>query len=188
MEIAPCTTGKHSTVDDTPEPEKPTVEEEAAKPKPVIAQMEPAIAAPAPRLPVSTAATPKPTASPAPPEDESDDPDATVSTGVTCKRKNCGETYKGGDRSEEECTHHPGQPIFHEGSKGWTCCKKRVLDFDEFLRIPGCKTKKRHLFVGSKKDESQEEMLDNVRYAVPPTQLPFLSRLRMLTKTESLQL
>jgi hypothetical protein len=40
-------------------------------------------------------------------------------------------------------------PIFHEGSKGYTCCKRRVLEFDEycrlvdeidyrFLKIPGC--------------------------------------------------
>lgn len=24
------------------------------------------------------------------------------------------------------------QPIFHEGSKGYSCCKRRTLDFDEF--------------------------------------------------------
>jgi len=24
-------------------------------------------------------------------------------------------------------------PIFHEGSKGYTCCKRRVLEFDEYL-------------------------------------------------------
>lgn len=28
--------------------------------------------------------------------------------------------------------------IFHEGLKGWSCCKKRVASFDEFLQIPGC--------------------------------------------------
>ena len=37
---------------------------------------------------------------------------------------------------------HPGQPIFHEGSKGWSCCTRRVLEFDEFLKIKGCKTGK----------------------------------------------
>lgn len=44
------------------------------------------------------------------------------------------------------------QAIFHEGSKGYLCCKRRVLEFDEFMKIPGCKEGK-HLFVGSKKDE-----------------------------------
>jgi CHORD/CS domain len=45
---------------------------------------------------------------------------------------------------------HSRPPIFHEGSKGYTCCKRRVLEFDEcdlcslilidnrFLKIAGC--------------------------------------------------
>ena len=44
------------------------------------------------------------------------------------------------------------QAIFHEGSKGYLCCKRRVLEFSEFLKIEGC-TEGKHLFVGSKKDE-----------------------------------
>jgi hypothetical protein len=35
---------------------------------------------------------------------------------------------------------HPGQPVFHEGSKGWSCCARRVLIFDDFLNIRGCRT------------------------------------------------
>lgn len=30
--------------------------------------------------------------------------------------------------------------IFHEGMKGWNCCSKRVISFDDFLKIPGCAT------------------------------------------------
>lgn len=62
--------------------------------------------------------------------------------------------------------HHPGHPIFHEGSKGWSCCKKRVLDFDEFMQIAGCKSKAKHMFVGSgkKAGASGEKALDTVRY------------------------
>lgn len=59
--------------------------------------------------------------------------------------------------------HHPGAALFHEGSKGWTCCKRRVLEFDEFMKIEGCKTKDRHLFVGSGK-KGGEENLDTVRH------------------------
>lgn len=59
--------------------------------------------------------------------------------------------------------HHPGQALFHEGSKGWTCCKRRVLEFDEFMKIEGCKTKRKHLFVGSKKDTGTEEAVSAVR-------------------------
>jgi hypothetical protein len=83
---------------------------------------------------------------------------------MTCRRKGCGETHKGGDREGEKCVHHPGAPIFHEGSKGWSCCKRRVLEFDQFMNIEGCKTKDRHLFVGSaKKNKEGEEKLETVR-------------------------
>lgn len=58
--------------------------------------------------------------------------------------------------------HHPGAPIFHEGSKGWSCCKRRVLEFDQFMNIEGCKTKDRHLFVGSGK-KGGEEKVETVR-------------------------
>lgn len=156
MNIPPCTTGKHSTVDDTP----------VEAPKPVPADV-PA-AAPAPqsapaRLPTAQAPQ-QPPSSPAPPEDEDDDPNAAVPDNATCKRKTCGVTYKGSPRSDDEnCQHHPGAPIFHEGSKGWSCCKRRVLDFDDFLKIPGCNTKSRHLFVGAKKDDG-EERLDTIRH------------------------
>lgn len=54
----------------------------------------------------------------------------------------------------------PPQPIFHEGSKGYLCCKRRVLDFDDFLNMPGCRYTT-HLFVGQPKAETEdEEMVD----------------------------
>ncbi len=86
---------------------------------------------------------------------------------MTCRRKGCGHTHKGGDREGESCVYHPGAPLFHEGSKGWTCCKRRVLEFDQFMNIEGCKTKDRHLFVGSGKkgkEAGSEEKLATVRY------------------------
>ncbi|KAG6605709.1 Cysteine and histidine-rich domain-containing protein RAR1, partial [Cucurbita argyrosperma subsp. sororia] len=33
-------------------------------------------------------------------------------------------------------------PLFHDGMKEWSCCKKRSHDFSLFLEIPGCKTGK----------------------------------------------
>ncbi|KAI4351884.1 hypothetical protein L6164_006189, partial [Bauhinia variegata] len=33
-------------------------------------------------------------------------------------------------------------PIFHDGIKEWSCCKKRSHDFSLFLEIPGCKSGK----------------------------------------------
>lgn len=163
MEIPPCTTGKHSTVDDTPAPEpKPNNADVDAK---IRAENERAQNLPPPVARVAVAAQPpKATPSPAPPEDEDDDPDIPIPDGATCKRRGCGAVYKAGqDRSTEECVHHPGQALFHEGSKGWTCCKRRVLEFDEFMKLPGCTTKPQHLFVGKKKDPTSEEELKDVR-------------------------
>lgn len=146
MSIPPCTTGKHSTVDDTPQP--------ATKAE---SKQEPDIAAPraVPRLPIAQAApsqSSKP-ATPQPPvESEDDEPSLEIPNGTTCRRKACNATYNGEARSDSEaCVHHPGVPIFHEGSKGYSCCKKRVLDFDDFMRLEGCNKKPRHLFIGSGK-------------------------------------
>lgn len=163
MAIPPCTTGKHSTVDDTPAPEpKPDNADVDAK---IKAEQERAENLPPPVARVAVAAQPpKATPSPAPPEEEDDDPDLPIPDGASCKRRGCGATYKAGQSREgEECVHHPGQALFHEGSKGWTCCKKRVLEFDEFMKIPGCKTTSQHLFVGKKKDPASEEEIKDVR-------------------------
>ncbi|ORY13468.1 CORD and CS domain protein [Clohesyomyces aquaticus] len=171
LSIPPCTTGKHSEVDDTPAPE-PTGDQNAASKVPdntpvSLGSLEAALPAPIPRLPTSqnTSVRPSPSQTPAPPpESEDDDPSLAITDGQTCRRKTCGEKYKAGSTREgEKCVHHPGAPVFHEGSKGWSCCKRRVLEFDQFMNIEGCTTKDRHLFVGSGK-KSGEEKVDTVRH------------------------
>lgn len=102
-------------------------------------------------------------------EQEEDDLSVPVTPGTTCKRRGCGKTYvddatSRGTGSEAVCVHHPGAPVFHEGSKGWSCCKRRVLEFDEFLKIPGCK-EGNHLFVGSNK------VIQEMEYESIPLQL-----------------
>lgn len=167
LTITPCTTGKHSTIDDTPAPveNKPSDDQveariRAAAPSSESAGLPPPVARQA--LP---AQPPRASPSPAPPEEEeSDDPGAQPQDGATCRRKGCGAAYQSNhDREAEECAHHPGNPLFHEGSKGYTCCKRRVLEFDEFMRLPGCKTKRRHLFVGKPKSAKAEEVVQDVR-------------------------
>ncbi|KAH8599034.1 HSP20-like chaperone [Bisporella sp. PMI_857] len=172
MGIPPCTTGKHSTTDHPPSLEKKQVDpSDAATPitKPISTTPEPS------RGPVSA---PQPTATPPPPppESEDDDPSLEITKGKICRRKACGAQYEGGSRDGEKCTFHPGVPIFHEGSKGYTCCKRRVLEFDEFMRIEGCKTKDGHLFIGSGKPKGNkaggQEVVENVRhdfYQTPTT-------------------
>ena len=36
------------------------------------------------------------------------------------------------------CQFHPGQPVFHDALKGWSCCNKRSTDFTEFLNFKVC--------------------------------------------------
>ncbi|KAH9857064.1 chord-domain-containing protein [Lenzites betulinus] len=101
-------------------------------------------------------------------EEEEDDPAASVPVGTTCRHNGCNVTYENDDLHRREggaaaeCTYHPKPPIFHEGSKGYLCCKRRVLEFDEFLKIEGCKTG-RHVFVPKQKADPQEEQFTECR-------------------------
>ncbi|CAD6446643.1 a054c1a9-af72-4334-b59e-6aaffa5facdb [Sclerotinia trifoliorum] len=162
LAIPPCTTGKHSTTDHPPQVEKKPAPDASTEASPAPSPPpEPSRApiAPAPQ----SAATPPP-----PAESEDDDASLEIPVGKICRRKACGKQYEGKGREGEKCVFHPGVPIFHEGSKGYTCCKRRVLEFDEFMKIEGCKSKDAHLFIGSggkgKSKEGGEEILETVRY------------------------
>ncbi|KAK4143217.1 cysteine and histidine-rich domain-containing protein [Dichotomopilus funicola] len=174
MTIPPCTEGKHSTTDLPPKIEK----KEAADPALLAAAGTSTNLPPAPpRAPVATAPQHVPTPPPPAPESDDDDDSVEIPDGRMCRRKACGVSYKkgAGKREGEKCVHHPGAPIFHEGSKGYSCCKRRVLEFDQFMKIEGCTTKERHLFVGSGKKDGAgggsadaggggEELLETVRH------------------------
>ncbi|KAJ1731633.1 hypothetical protein LPJ61_002435 [Coemansia biformis] len=90
----------------------------------------------------------------APEEDPVDEDPAGVAVpeDAKCKRNGCGAAYESDatSRRPEQCQFHPGKAVFHEGTKGWTCCKPRAMDFDEFMRIAGC-ARGRHLFVGTRR-------------------------------------
>lgn len=171
LDIEPCTEGKHSTTDLPPQIEKKEAPADGAVLK-EVADSANATGGPAlPRAPINTA-TPSATPPPPPPESDDDDAALDIPDGRICRRRACGASFKkGAERSDQEnCVHHPGVPIFHEGSKGYSCCKRRVLEFDEFMKIEGCQTKPRHLFVGSGKKEKaktggvqEEELLETVR-------------------------
>ncbi|KAI3632274.1 hypothetical protein MIR68_009380 [Amoeboaphelidium protococcarum] len=107
---------------------------------------------------------------------ERDPVDAIIKDGMVCKRNGCGYAYKVGDDEDDykelnrTCHFHPGAPVFHEGSKGWSCCSRKVLEFDEFLKIKGCQ-QDQHLFIGSAADKacdksqlSQKNKAINVRH------------------------
>lgn len=163
MDIPPCTVGTHSTTDKPPQLDEKPQQDESALAK----RIEELNAAAPPRTPIQPALH-APTPPLPQPESEDDDPSLEIPDGASCKRRACGATYKkGSSRQAEDCIHHPGVPIFHEGSKGYSCCKRRVLEFDQFMNIVGCKTKHQHLFVGSgEKDKAaagSEEVLSTVR-------------------------
>ncbi|KAL8795240.1 MAG: hypothetical protein Q9195_002251 [Heterodermia aff. obscurata] len=174
LSIPPCTTGKHSTIDDTPKPEQvqPTEEDSTSAPpavKPISRSTNrDSESVPASRVPIAAQpVAPNPQA-PAP-ESDSDDLSIPIPSNTTCRRRGCNTSSSSiadaSSRENEECVYHPGQALFHEGTKGWTCCKRRVLEFDEFMKIEGCAQKKKHLFVGSGKKASGEEALSEAPIA-----------------------
>lgn len=155
-------------MDDTPNPEPAQTPAISTKTVPVSGPVSNGapLSNPAPRVPLSNAPVPVAVTQQAP-ESESDDPSLPVPPKTTCKRRGCNVTTGEESHSliqiQEDCVYHPGQALFHEGSKGWTCCKRRVLEFDEFMKIEGCKRKKHHLFVGRRKAVETEETLLSVR-------------------------
>lgn len=75
-----------------------------------------------------------------------------VAQGTKCLHKGCEATYRGERSVRETCVYHPGNPVFHEGFKFWSCCERtKVTDFSEFLSIRGC-TEGKHCF----RDEAAE--------------------------------
>lgn len=65
-----------------------------------------------------------------------------VQVGASCKRNACDTRYISEETNNKPCVYHPGTPVFHEGYKFWSCCKKRTSDFDEFLKQAGCQTER----------------------------------------------
>jgi len=77
---------------------------------------------------------------------EEDDPNVEISVGTQCTRYCCKETFKDENSRKEECVYHKGEPIFHEGSKFWSCClRPKCAEFEEMMKIVGC-TKGKHKF------------------------------------------
>jgi hypothetical protein len=131
-------------------------------------------------IPVGALLTPR-SGTPKPVEEDEDDVDVPVEVGTKCKRNGCNKTFvsqeesRTGDGEESVCVYHPSPPIFREGSKGYLCCKRRVLEFEEFLKIAGCKTGK-HVFVKKKKAEdlpstSEEFVKCRMDHYQTPTQV-----------------
>ncbi|KAF8928656.1 hypothetical protein BGZ58_009460 [Dissophora ornata] len=117
------------------------------------------VASPAPAVATPSPAASTATPAPEPVVEEEDDLSVPVAVGKTCMRRGCGHTFVSEEVSRGDkaaCQYHSGSPVFHEGSKGWSCCPRKVLEFDEFLKLKGCRTTNQHLFVGAKKEKVEE--------------------------------
>lgn len=57
-----------------------------------------------------------------------------------CQRIGCDAVYAPTDEGNPEgcCRHHAGPPVFHDGTKSWSCCGAKSHDFGEFMSLPGC--------------------------------------------------
>uniref|UniRef100_A0A671VMZ6 Cysteine and histidine-rich domain-containing protein 1 n=1 Tax=Sparus aurata TaxID=8175 RepID=A0A671VMZ6_SPAAU len=82
-------------------------------------------------------------------EEDSDE----IKIGTSCKNGGCLKSFDGPASDSEVCSYHSGFPIFHEGMKYWSCCKRKTSDFNTFLSQEGC-TKGAHLW--RKKDSGKK--------------------------------
>ena len=72
--------------------------------------------------------------------DEENTEPGVVQKGTSCKNNACSAVYENEESDKQSCRYHPGNPVFHEGYKFWSCCLRRTCDFDEFLKQEGCAT------------------------------------------------
>lgn len=71
---------------------------------------------------------------------EKEDEGNEVKIGTACKNRGCSKTFSLPATDQDKCVFHPGFPIFHEGMKYWSCCRRKTSDFNTFLSQEGCST------------------------------------------------
>ncbi|KAJ2518800.1 hypothetical protein H4217_003088 [Coemansia sp. RSA 1939] len=168
MEIQGCQLGPHSH---EPKHKEDPFKADLTKYADVLPASSPQADASGQGAPAAAASAAVPKAEEPAPIDE--DPEGVVvAPGTKCKRNGCTAVYESEGRSHQpdQCQFHPGVAVFHEGTKGWSCCAPRATDFDEFMQIRGC-TRGRHLFVGTQQEASslQQNKCRNDFYQTPGT-------------------
>lgn len=142
LNIKGCTVGKHSN-EKPPEPEKKeTVVEDVKEIRPPIRKVtaeRPSFDAPLTLIEPTVAPSLKQQIDALVPVVKKDpNAAATIAVGTSCKNRGCTSTYTSSESNVEDCIHHPGVPVFHEGLKYWSCCPKKTTDFAAFLAQKGC--------------------------------------------------
>ncbi|NP_001106917.1 cysteine and histidine-rich domain-containing protein 1 [Sus scrofa] len=162
LSIAGCTKGRHNS-EKPPEPVKPEVKTTEKKelselkprfqehiiqaPKPVEAIKRPSPDEPMTNLELKISASLKQALdklklSSGNEENKKEEDSDEIKVGTSCKNGGCSKTYQGPQSLEEVCVYHSGVPIFHEGMKYWSCCRRKTSDFNTFLAQEGCTTGK----------------------------------------------
>ncbi|KIY43625.1 CS-domain-containing protein [Fistulina hepatica ATCC 64428] len=177
MKIPGCTTvDKHTTEAQTyGEPAKPAPPTSATSaPQTTVANP---FTAPSAVPPAQSIGSQPMKQAPPPVIEEEDDLDVAVEVGKLCRHKGCGiafvsdEVNRIGDGAGTVCIYHSmpqGRlvysfiPTFITSVQGYLCCKRRVLEFEEFLKIEGCKIG-RHVFVPKKSADAPAEQLTECR-------------------------
>ncbi|KAM4699128.1 cysteine and histidine-rich domain-containing protein 1 [Discoglossus pictus] len=173
LSIAGCTKGMHSN-EKPPEPVKPEVKTTVERkeladlkpkfsehiiqaPKPIEAIKRPSSDEPMTQLQLKVSASLKQALEKlklsVETDPKADEESGEIKIGTSCNNTGCYKTYTGSESNEEVCQYHLGYPVFHEGMKFWTCCKKKTSDFNTFLSQEGC-AKGTHLW--TKKDDGKK--------------------------------
>uniref|UniRef100_A0A2K5F7F3 Cysteine and histidine-rich domain-containing protein 1 n=1 Tax=Aotus nancymaae TaxID=37293 RepID=A0A2K5F7F3_AOTNA len=75
-------------------------------------------------------------------EDKKEEDNDEIKIGTSCKNGGCSQTYRALEILEEVCVYHSGVPIFHEGMKYWSCCRRKTSNLNTFIAQEGCTTRK----------------------------------------------
>ncbi|CAJ1008226.1 putative CHORD [Leishmania naiffi] len=67
------------------------------------------------------------------------EPQQIVDGKARCRNFGCSKEFVVTENTDSSCQYHKGGPVFWDTYKYWKCCpEKKCLEFDDFVKIPGC--------------------------------------------------
>lgn len=67
------------------------------------------------------------------------EPQSIVDGKARCRNFGCNKEFVVTENTETSCRYHKDGPVFWDTYKYWKCCPdKKCLEFDDFVKIPGC--------------------------------------------------
>ncbi|KAH3726118.1 cysteine and histidine-rich domain-containing protein 1-like [Dreissena polymorpha] len=102
--------------------------------------------------------------------------------GTPCTNTGCKGTYQSAVSNEETCNYHPGQAIFHEGMKYWSCCQRKTSDFTIFLDQEGCQ-QGQHVWTKKETTDTQKSCRLDWFQTGPNTNISVFAKLAVPDRT-----